>query len=98
MAWLPSKLCTWIVKVSDQAVMYGQVNTDLFLQQQSPQSLVLPELHPGHVHMCLHWLQEREMLLRTELVALRSLPPETCQPLRQEVGIATYHLHSRSLQ
>lgn len=68
------------------SLLQAQVNQDVLLQPRHQQSLSSSELCPEDLHECLHWLQDRQALLRSELLALQSLLPARCQPLRQQVN------------
>ena len=72
------------------------LNPDLLHQLEQP--LLLPHLQAAGLRMCLHWLQDREALLKSELLALQSLPPACCESLRQQVSFSRcYHCYRSNL-
>ena len=66
-----------------------QVNPDL-PQHQVQQLISLPQLRPAALRTCLQWLHDREVLLRSELMALQSKAPASCNCQRQEVSFLKY--------
>ena len=67
----------------------ANLNENLLFQQHLQEAFALPELRPVALRMCLQWLQDREALLKSELMALQALPQACSQPLRQKVGWIT---------
>ena len=64
----------------------AKLNSDLLLQLHFRESLALPQVRPAALRACLPWLQDRQALLESEMLALQSLPLSCQQPLHQKVS------------